>query len=178
MRWWLLERFQKRVGGLIVGAVYMVDQEDAPAAMMRQELRALLEESRLRDGDLAQRTIGRERHEIGMGGKEQRIVIALLRGPLLALADDGKVVGKAQVVLLDFFGVPQQARAQPAGQGGFAGALGSGEEQRLRQPVLRDHLFEGVGDMPVAPEILKHTGSRSPTQPVRWCRGQRARPQF
>ncbi len=119
----LFQRLQQRVGGLLVGAVHVVDQEDAAAAVVRQERRALLEQARLRDGDLAQRAIGREGDEIGMGGEEQRIFVALLGGPFFAAGDDFEVVRQAEVVVLDLLGVAEQARAQAAGQRGFADAL-------------------------------------------------------
>jgi hypothetical protein len=135
--------FKQRIGRLVVGAVHVVDQENAAAAMMRQERRALFDEARLLDGDLAQRAIGREGDEIGMGGKQQRIVVALVGGHFSRSATISRLCFEAEIVLLDLFGMArQQARAQPAGERGFADALRSGEEQRLRQPVLRDHLLE------------------------------------
>src|SRR5579864_8745247 len=73
MRRRLFERFEQRIGGLIVGALDLIDEEDAPVALERLERRALLEESHLLDGDLAQRAVGREAEEIGMGGEEERI---------------------------------------------------------------------------------------------------------
>ena len=37
----LFQRLQQRVGGLLVGAVHVVDQENAAAALVRQELGAV-----------------------------------------------------------------------------------------------------------------------------------------
>ena len=78
----------------------------------------------------------------GWRGEQQRVLVALVGGPFLARGDGFEVVRQAEVVLFDLLRVAQQARAQAAGQGGFADALGAGEEQGLRQAVLRDHLLE------------------------------------
>ena len=138
----LLQGLEERIGGLVVGAVHVVDQEDAPAAFVRQELRALLEQPRLRDGDLAQRAVGREGDEIRVRGEQQRVFVALVRGPLFAGGDGFQVVRQAEIVLLDLFGVPEQPRAQPPRQRGFADAFRPGEQQGLRQAFLRQHLLE------------------------------------
>ena len=119
----LFQRFEQRVGGLVVGAVHVVDQEDAAGALVRQILRGFLEQARLRNGDLAQRAVGGEGDEIRVGGEQQRIFVALLRGPLLARRDGFQVIGQRQVVLLDQFRVPQEARRHAPRQGGLADAF-------------------------------------------------------
>ena len=138
----LFERLEQGIGGLLVGAVHVIDQEDAAAALVGQVLGALFEQAGLLDGDLAQRAVGREGDEIGVGGEQQRVLVALVGGPFLARGDGLEVVRQAEVVLFDPLGVAQQARAQAARERGLAHALGAGEEQGLREAVVRDHLFE------------------------------------
>ena len=152
----LLEGLEQGIGGLIVGAVHVIDQEDAPAALVGQVLGAVFEQAGLLDGDLAQRAVGREGDEIGVGGEQQRVLVALVGGPFLAGGDGLQVVRQAQVVLFDLLGVAQQARAQAAGQRGLPHALGTGEEQGLREALVRDHPLQRAGDVRVAPEVVKH----------------------
>ena len=72
-----------------------------------------------------------------------------------------QVVGQAQVVLLDQFRVPQQARPQAPRQRGLADAFGPGEQQRLRQTLSCASICSSASvTCPIAPEILKHTRSR------------------
>ena len=72
--------------------------------------------------------------------------------------------------------MPQQARRHAPRQGRLAHAFGPGEEQRLRQALLRDHLLQRFGDRGVAPEILKHGRSRCSRLRVRFRRCRRGRP--
>src|SRR5713226_5011005 len=65
----LLERLEHRIGGLVAGAIHVVDEEYAAAAARRLELRALLQLAHLRNGKLPQRAVRREAYEIGMGGE-------------------------------------------------------------------------------------------------------------
>ncbi len=51
--WRLLERLQQRVGGLIAGAVHMVDEKHAARASRGLELRTLFQHSHLRNRKLA-----------------------------------------------------------------------------------------------------------------------------
>src|SRR5437867_3785041 len=83
----LLERLEHRVGGLVAGPIHVVDEEYAAAAARRLELRALLQLAHLRNRKLPQRAVRRKTHEIGMGGEQQRIFIALIGWPLLAPGD-------------------------------------------------------------------------------------------
>ena len=117
--------------------------------------RALLEQAGLLDGDLAQRAIRREGDEIGMGGEEQRIVVALIGGPFLARGHGFEVVRKAEIVALDEVGAAQQAGAEPAREGGLAHAFGTGEQEGLRQAVLRQHLLERLDGARIAPEVIE-----------------------
>ena len=82
---------------------------------MRKMRRALLDEARLLDGELAERPIRREGDEIGVRGEQQRVVVALVGGPFLAPGDRFQVVRQAEVVLLDPLRLAQQPRAQAAG---------------------------------------------------------------
>ena len=66
----LLQCLEQRIGGLFVGPVEMIDQKNPARAVQRLELGTLLEQAHLRDGELAQRPVGRERHEIGMRGEQ------------------------------------------------------------------------------------------------------------
>ena len=98
----LLERLQQRVGGLVVGAVDVIDEEDAAAAAHGLERGALLEQARLLDGDLAQRAVGREGDEIRVAwrrraGRRCACPRATFRGRRWWRA----LCGQAEVVLLD-----------------------------------------------------------------------------
>jgi hypothetical protein len=58
------------------------------------------------NGDLAQGTVGREGHEVGVSGEQQRIVIALVRRQLFARGDQGKIFVQSEIVALDLFRLP------------------------------------------------------------------------
>ncbi len=109
---------------MLVGAVDVIDQKNAPVAAQRFERSALFQKAHLLDGDLAQRSVGRESHEIGMGSKEQRVLVALVGGPALARTDDFEIVRQAEVVLLDLAGIAEQQRRKTPGERGLAHALG------------------------------------------------------
>ena len=68
-----------------------------------------------------------------------------------------RLCGRLRSSCFDLLGVAQQARAQAAGQRGLPHALGTGEEQGLREALLRDHPLQRVRDVRVAPEVVKHT---------------------
>jgi hypothetical protein len=133
----------------------VIDQEHPPAAMVGEKRRALLEQPRLRNRDLAQRTVRRERHEIGVGREQQGIFVALLGGQLLASRQGFEILREAEVVLLDLRGAAKQPGAQPARQRGLADALRTGEQQGLGQPLLREHLLQRLRDVGVAPEWIE-----------------------
>src|SRR6185436_13155525 len=86
--------------------------------------------------------------------------------------DDGSVVGKAQIVTLDFFRIAQQLGSEASRQCGFADALGTCKQQCLRNPVLRDHALERFRHVSVAPEVFKHAALPPPRL---WPRPSRAR---
>ena len=152
----LLQRLQEGIGRLFVGPVELVDEEDPPVAAPRLELRATFEQAHLLDRDLAQRPVGRKRHEVRMRSQQQRLLAAPLGGPLLALLDHRDIVIEAQVVLLDRFPVAQQARRQRAGQRSLAHALRTGQQQRLGNAFLLNHAVEGRGNALIAVEAFKH----------------------
>ena len=51
--------------------------------------------------DLPQRAVGRKGEEVGMCGEQQRIFVALIGWPFLALGDGFGIGLQAQIVLLD-----------------------------------------------------------------------------
>ena len=102
----------------------MIDQKNAAVATQWFERRALFQKAHLLDRDLAQRSIWREGHEIRVGSKQQRVLVALIGGPALARADDFEIVWQAEVVLLDLAGIAEQQRCKAPGERGLAHALG------------------------------------------------------
>src|SRR5580698_1462249 len=82
------QRLQQRVRRLLIGTVDMVDQENAAASVQRLELRALLQQTHLLNGDLPQRTIWSKSKEIRMRGEQQRLIVPFVGGPFLALGDN------------------------------------------------------------------------------------------
>ncbi len=144
---------------MLAGAVHMIDQEHAPAAMIGRQLGPLAQQPRLVDGDLPQRPIRRKRHEIRIGGEQQRILVALVGRPALARRHDFDVLRQAEIVALDLLRVAQQPRGQPARQGGLAHAFRSGEQQCLRQAVARDHLLQRRGRRAGCPRSAQTYGS-------------------
>ena len=132
----LFQRLQQRVGGLLVGAVHVIDQEDAPAALVRQKLRAFLQQPRLRDRDLAQRAVRREGDEIRMRGEQQRIVVALVGRPSSrASATVSRLCGRLRSSCSISSGCPSRRAAEPPRQRRLADAFRPGKQQRLRQAV-------------------------------------------
>src|SRR5512140_3748398 len=106
----LLESLQHGVGGLPAGPVEVVDEEDTPLPVQRPELRPLSQEPHLLNGELPQRPLRAESDEVRMCIEQQRVIAPLLAWPFLALGDDALVFFPAEVVLLDLFSGPQQAR--------------------------------------------------------------------
>ena len=96
------QSLQQRIRGLFVGAIDVIDQKNAALSMQRLELRALLQQPHLFDGDLPQRAIGRKGQKVGMRGKQQRIFVALIGRPFFALRDGFGIRFQAEVILLDF----------------------------------------------------------------------------
>ena len=94
----LFQRLEKGVGGLLIGAVDVVDQEDAPVAFQRLERGAVFQQAHLLDGDLAQRAVGSESQEIRMRGEEERVFVALVGGPFFAVGDEfrGSIPGSGR----------------------------------------------------------------------------------
>ncbi len=134
----------------------MIDQEDAPVPMQRFKLSALLQQTHLFDRDLAQRPVGRERDEIRMRGEQQRIVVALVGRPFLAIGDDLSIVLQAEIILFDFPCVTKQRGGKPPGQCGFSHSFGSIQQNSLRDASLARHAEQNVSDGGVAVEILEH----------------------
>ena len=135
----LFQNLEQRIGRLLVGAIDVVDQKNAARALQRLELRALLEQTHLLDGDLAQRAVRWERQEVGMSGEQQRIFIAFVGGPFLALGDGVGVVLQAEIVLFDFLRAANQRRRESPRQRGFAHALRTVQQNGLRDALLPRH---------------------------------------
>src|SRR5262249_55788700 len=147
-----------------------IDQEDSAAAFVGEELGALFEQAGLRGGDLAGRGVGGGGNGVGGGGEEGRGFVGLFGGGVFAGGGGFGGVGGGGGIALDEFAVSEEACAEAAGEGGFADAFGAGEEEGLREAVLREHLLEGLGDVRVAPEVFKHKCSRSARRRARWRR--------
>src|SRR5579875_3979 len=117
------------------------------------ELSALAQQAHLLNGDLAQGSVGRKGDEIGVGGEQQGVVGALVGGPFLALVDEVEVLRQAEVVLFDFVGVAEERGGKAPGEGCFADAFGSAEQDGLGKPAALDHVGQGCGGGGVAVEI-------------------------
>lgn len=150
------EDFEERIGGLFVGAIDLIDEEDTVAALERVKLSAFLESAHLLDGDLAERAFGAECDEVGVRLEEEGIVVAFIGGHFFAFGDGVEVVGKAEVILLDGFGVSEEAGGETTREGGFADAFGAGEEDGLGDTGAGDHLLEDLGGGAIAVEVVKH----------------------
>ena len=156
-----LKGLEQRVGGLFVGAIDVIDEKDAPVAVQRIEPGLVLELTHLLDGDLAKRTVGREGYEIGVGGKQKRIVIALFGGPFLAVGDGGQVGWQAEIVLLNAVGAAQQCGGEPASERGLADPLRTVEENGLRDALLLRESEQRRRRLAIAEEVGEHGFSSS-----------------
>ena len=82
-----------------------------------------------------------------MGAEHQRVFVALVGGPFLALGDERGVGFQAQVVLVDLGRVVlKQFRREPPRQSRFTDSLRARQKQRLRDSLPPDHVAEGGGD--------------------------------
>ena len=151
----LFEDFEQRVGGLLVGAIDVIDQKNPALFVQGFELSALLQQAHLLDGDLPQGAIGREGDEIRMRRKEQRIFVALVGGPFFAIGNDGGVRLKTQVIVLDLAAVTQQPGCKSPRQSGLSHAFGAGQQNGLRNPLLAGHGEERLRGGAVPIEIFE-----------------------
>ena len=119
-------------------------------------MRQFFELAHLWNRDLAQGSIGREGYEIRMRGKQERVFVALLRCPFFALVDDGLIVAKAEVILLNLMGFSEQSSGKSPGQSGLPQPLRSREEEGLREAFLARKLLQSLGDRLVAVKIGEH----------------------
>ena len=74
------QRLEQRIGGLLVGAINMVDQKNAARSMQWLKLRALFQQSHLLDGDLAQRSSGGKVRKSGCVAKNSGSSLRLSDG--------------------------------------------------------------------------------------------------
>src|SRR6266516_4628218 len=110
-----------------------------------------------------------------MRGEHKRIFYAFLRSQFFAVREDSQIREPAQVVLFDLLVAAQQSAREPSRQGGFANSFGTGEEDRLRDALLLDHLRERGDRLCIAVELLKHDG-RPPRCWLQWRRDPREWP--
>jgi len=107
----LLEGFEEGIGGLVVGAVHAIDEEDAASALVGQVLSAVLDEAGLLMEIWRSGPSGRS-DEIGVGGKQQRVLVALVADHFSRAATMSRFVGQAEVVHFDLLGWPRRRAAR------------------------------------------------------------------
>ena len=124
--------------------------------MQRIESREILELAHLLYCDLAQGAVRRKGYEIGVRCKQQRVLIAFVGRPLLALRDDVAIRFQAEIVELDFFRAAHQRRGEAPDQSSLSHPFGSIEQQCLRNALLLRHREERLGNRAIAMKIAEH----------------------
>src|SRR4029077_16828140 len=96
-----------------------------------------------------------EGHKIGVGREKERIFVALFRGPFFPVRYDLRISLSAEIVLLDLARIAEQECRKASCERGFAHAFGPGKEQRLRDALATQHVFQGVRRVAIAKKILQ-----------------------
>src|SRR5580698_2697793 len=138
----------------------MVDQENTPRSMQRLKLRAFLQEAHLLNGDLSQRSIGWKGQEVGMRSKQQRVFVAFVGRPFLALRDDLGIGFQAEIVLLDFVRSADRVLTKHGGresprQRGFAHSFRAIQQNGLWDALLLRHREQCLRNLSVTVKILE-----------------------
>ena len=119
---------------------------------------------------------GGEGDEIGMGGEHAAdLRCASRRATSRASATVSRFAGRLRSSCSICSACPSSAAASRRARVALPTPSRAGEQQRLRQAVLRDHLLQRLGDCAIAPEVLKHGRSQCPRLRARCRRCRRGR---